>query len=77
MSRPNVVLITDVLTEEAVQFIRRHSRQPFFLHVAYNAPHFPFQCPDEDVQPYLENVRFTRAVATIYGMLRRMDKGLE
>ena len=69
--------LTDVFTEEAVQFIRRHSREPFFLHLTYNAPHFPFQAPEEEVQPYTETGRFTKAVSTIYGMIQRMDKGLE
>ena len=69
--------LTDVLTEEAAQFIRRHRCEPFFLHVAYNAPHFPFQAPVEDVRPFVETGRFNRGVSTLYGMLRRMDRGLE
>ncbi len=69
--------LTDVFTEEAVQFIRRHSREPFFLHLAYNAPHFPFQAPDEEVKPFAETGRFTKAVSILYGMIQRMDKGLE
>ncbi|HEY64446.1 MAG TPA: arylsulfatase [Caldilineae bacterium] len=69
--------LTDVFTEEAVQFIRRHSKEPFFLHLAYNAPHFPFQAPEEEVAPFRETGKFTKAVSTIYGMIQRMDKGLE
>src|SRR5439155_13518883 len=42
--------LTDVLTEHAVSFLRRHHRAPFFLVVAYNAPHFPMQAPEEIVQ---------------------------
>jgi arylsulfatase A len=69
--------LTDVLTEEAVQFIRRRQREPFFLHVTYNAPHFPFQAPEEEVKPFAETGRFTRAVSTLYGMIARMDKGVQ
>ncbi|MDQ1373292.1 MAG: arylsulfatase, partial [Actinomycetota bacterium] len=39
--------LTDVLTEEAVAFVRRHRTEPFFLHLAYSAPHFPLQAPDD------------------------------
>jgi arylsulfatase A len=53
--------LTDVFTEEAVQFIQRHRARPFFLHLTYNAPHFPLQAPDEDVAPFLESGKSTRA----------------
>jgi len=68
--------LTDVLTEEAVSFVERRAGGPFFLHLAYNAPHFPFQAPEEEVAPFRETGRFTRAVATIYAMVRRMDAGI-
>lgn len=68
--------LTDVFTEEAVQFIRRHHREPFFLHLAYNAPHYPFQVPEEEAAPFIESGKHTRAVSTIYGMIQRMDKGI-
>jgi len=35
--------LTDALTREAVDFIDRHRRKPFFLYVAYNAVHSPLQ----------------------------------
>jgi len=68
--------LTDVFTDEAVQFLRRHRRRPFFLHVAYNAPHTPLQAPDDDVQPFLETGKFNRGVSITYGMNRRMDRGI-
>jgi arylsulfatase A-like enzyme len=37
--------MTDLITERAVQFIGG-ARSPFFLEVAYNAAHWPFQPPD-------------------------------
>jgi arylsulfatase A len=37
---------TDLITERAVRFIERHADRPFFLDVAYNAPHWPYQPPD-------------------------------
>lgn len=68
--------LTDVLTEEAIAFIRRHRRAPFFLHLAYNAPHYPFQSLDEDLAPFRDRGRHTLAVSHIYGMLRSMDRGI-
>ncbi len=68
--------LTDVFTQEAIDFIRRHRREPFFLHLAYNAPHFPFQALDEDLKPFIEKGKFTKAVSLIYAMIYRMDKGI-
>ena len=68
--------LTDVWTEEAVQFIRRHHRDPFFLHLTYNAPHSPLQCPEEDVKPFEETGQFNKGVSILYGMIKRMDAGV-
>jgi len=35
--------LTDRLTQHAVQFIEDNANQPFFLYLAYNAPHSPLQ----------------------------------
>lgn len=67
--------LTDIFTEEAVQFVQRHRQEPFFLHLAYNAPHFPLQAPEELVQPYRETGRFSEGVSRIYAMNERMDAG--
>lgn len=70
--------LTDVWTDEAVAFIERHrSARPFFLHVTYNAPHTPLQAPAEDVKPFAETGKFNRSVSTLYGMVRRMDSGVD
>ncbi|MFT5490068.1 MAG: arylsulfatase A-like enzyme, partial [Limisphaerales bacterium] len=39
--------LTDALTREAVDFIGRHKRKPFFLYLAYNAVHSPLQGADK------------------------------
>jgi arylsulfatase A-like enzyme len=38
--------LTDEITRRAVGFVDRHSTHPFFLEVAYNAVHWPFNVPD-------------------------------
>jgi arylsulfatase A-like enzyme len=36
---------TDLVTEHAARFIDEHKNEPFFLDVAYTAPHWPYQVP--------------------------------
>ena len=36
---------TDLVTERAARFIGEHKNEPFFLDVAYTAPHWPYQVP--------------------------------
>ncbi len=38
--------MTDLITERAVGFIEANRERPFFLEVAFNAPHWPYQVPD-------------------------------
>ena len=68
--------LTDVFTEEAADFIRRHRSESFFLYLAYNAPHFPFEAPDDAIKPYRETGSFTAAVSAIYAMIEIMDRGI-
>jgi len=45
---------TDLFTEWTVDYLneRKETEKPFFLYLAYNAPHFPIQPPEE----FLDNV---------------------
>lgn len=46
---------TDAFTEHAIRFVReaeRNDGQPFFLYLAYTAPHWPLHAWPEDVQKY-------------------------
>ena len=38
--------MTDLITDRSVAYIDAHARAPFFLEVAYNVPHWPYQDPD-------------------------------
>lgn len=42
--------ITDALAEGAVDFIQRNRAAPFFLYVAFNAPHSPMQAPQRLIE---------------------------
>jgi arylsulfatase A-like enzyme len=45
--------LTEEVTDRAVGFIRDTRDQPFFLYLAYNAPHTPLQAPDDLLLPHL------------------------
>jgi len=42
--------MTELLARHAIDFLARHRGKRFFLEVAFNAPHFPDQAPDEYVK---------------------------
>lgn len=47
---------TELYTEQALEFLHHHresnSEQPFFLYLAYQAPHFPLRALERDVRDY-------------------------
>ena len=38
--------MTDLITSRSIEFIEQNADRPFFLEVAYNAAHWPYQVPD-------------------------------
>ena len=73
---------TDVFTERSVKFIEENAKQPFFLEVAFNAAHWPFQIPDHPsvaadngrfVQPQEDPTNSRRDYAAI---VERADQGV-
>lgn len=50
----NNFYITDAFTDYAVLYIQEHGRQPqpFFLYVAYTAPHWPLHALPDDIAKY-------------------------
>jgi arylsulfatase A len=67
--------LTDVLTDEAIQFVRWHQQDPFFLCLMYNAPHSPLQAPEEIIKRYYD-LGLRPSVAITYAMIEAMDVGL-
>ena len=60
--------MTDLLTREAIAYVDRHQEEPFFLYLAYNAPHGPIQAPEEWV---------ARTKGYVYGaMVECVDDGI-
>jgi hypothetical protein len=48
--------LTDAFTREAVSFINRHQAQPFFLYLAYNAVHAPYDRPPQRYMDRVQNI---------------------
>ncbi len=67
--------LTDVFSDAAIDFVERHSSEPFFLQLAYNAPHFPLEAPDAIAQKYRES-GFSLGVSLLYAMIEVMDAGI-
>ena len=44
----------DLLTEEALGWIREHREQPFFLYLPYTIPHLALQVPQDSLDEYAE-----------------------
>ena len=48
--------MTDAFTDRAVDYVREHVRdraeEPFFLYLAYTAPHWPLHAPEPDIARY-------------------------
>src|SRR5262249_20618750 len=43
---------SDIFTDEAIKFVEKSADKPFFLYLAFNAPHEPLQVVDKLVEPY-------------------------
>ncbi|MFN3325602.1 MAG: arylsulfatase [Bryobacteraceae bacterium] len=64
--------ITDVLTDEAISFLERNRSNPFFLYVAYNAPHSPYQAPQKYYDRF-KNTDLSEETKTVYAMVENLD----
>ncbi|PTS88674.1 MULTISPECIES: sulfatase-like hydrolase/transferase [unclassified Caulobacter] len=66
--------MTDYLSDEAIKSIKANRNQPFFMYLAYNAPHTPLQAPkaDYDALPQIKDHRLR-----VYGaMVRNLDRNV-
>jgi len=67
--------ITDYFTDEAIRFIHESRARPFFLYLAYNAPHTPLFLPDRYLKKY-QAKDLDAFTAAIYGMVNNIDDNL-
>ena len=66
--------ITTLFSEEASAFIARNKSQPFFLYLAYNAPHTPLEAPQSYLDKFADIEDPTRR--TYAAMVSAMDDGI-
>ena len=68
---------TTAFTDYAVQFVQeRDEQKPFFLYVAYNAPHYPLQAPEEAVRKYRGKYREGWGALRPQRLQRMIDLGI-
>ena len=69
--------LTDEITTRAEMFVQQHAGSPFFLEVAYNATHWPFQRPDlpEGKRGWTNSIE-SGTRADYIAMLERADQGV-
>lgn len=67
--------ITDVLTDQAIQFIKQNKDQPFFCYVPYNAPHSPWIVPEKYWNKYADKGLDDKARCA-YAMVESVDDNL-
>jgi len=72
---------THLITSNSVDFIKRNKDKPFFMYVAHEAPHLPYQTPEDTVEnrkPIPKGKRWARdRVRPKYRiMVEEMDKGI-
>jgi len=69
---------TDLFTDWACEYLRRrNSDQPFFLYLAYNAPHTPIQPPDEWLAKVKErSPQLSEKRAKLVALIEHLDHGI-
>lgn len=69
--------MTHLITDDAVGFIGRNAKRPFFLYVPFSTPHFPFQGPNDDTGAMHPADQFTIGTRAKYvEMLEDMDRSV-
>ncbi|AUS05499.1 sulfatase-like hydrolase/transferase [Pseudotamlana carrageenivorans] len=68
--------LTDELSDDAVRFVKEASKkeEPFFLYLAYNAPHTPLEAKEEDMAMFPKIKDKNRR--TYAGMVYAVDRGV-
>ena len=54
--QPETYYLTDAISDYAVRYIKEHNAEtpdkPFFMYIAYTAPHWPMQAPEETIAKF-------------------------
>jgi len=66
--------LTSAIAGRTIDFIDRHKKEPFFAFAAFNAPHTPFQVPEEYYNRFAHIQDENRRV--YYGMISALDDAI-
>ncbi|MEY4489145.1 MAG: hypothetical protein RIQ79_1653 [Verrucomicrobiota bacterium] len=66
--------LTEDLSLEALDFVRRQGEKPFFLYLSYNAPRAPLQAPEKELAAF-SNIKDEKRRAYA-AMITVMDRGI-
>jgi arylsulfatase A-like enzyme len=66
--------LTDAFSREAVSFVERNHQKPFFLYLAYNAPHSPLQATEKYLKRFEQIKNIKRR--TYAAMVSALDDGV-
>ncbi len=66
--------LTDALSREAVAYIEKYQKEPFFMYLAYNAPHAPLQATEKYLQRF--NTIKDKKRKMYAAMVSAMDDGV-
>jgi len=64
---------TDVWFAEAMKYIDDKKDEPFLCYLSLNAPHGPFNVPEEYYNKYKDESRITETQKRFYGMITNID----
>ncbi|MDO7172404.1 arylsulfatase [Mariniflexile sp. AS56] len=64
---------TDVWFDEAMSFIEDKKDEPFFCYLSLNAPHGPYNVPEEYYNMYKDETAISEKQKRFYGMITNID----
>ena len=77
--KPGTFYATDAVTEYALSFLdraRQTADRPWFLYLAYNAPHFPLQAKPADIKKYADSYHVGWDVIRTRRLARMKELGI-
>lgn len=66
---------SDVITDMAISFIKKHNNKPLFAYISHLAPHNPWRAPDQYIKKYIDK-GLSKPMSTLYGMIDHLDHNI-
>ena len=68
--------IADVITDEAIRFIKENQSETLFCYLSFNTPHSPYQVPDEYFDRFFGREGLDEREASFLGMCENIDDNI-